>query len=135
MVWAQMRAALWPQASTEQHGREINIIGGDYWGFLAKVKGARAGFAEVAIRNYANGCESQPVPFLEAIWVAPEFRRHGIAAQLLKHVEAFVTARGFREIGSDAEIGNDISHAVHRACGFSETERVVYFRKKLGERR
>src|SRR3954467_8915841 len=100
-VWAQMRAALWPQATAEQHEREINSIGGDYWGFLAEVKGAPAGFAEVAIRNYANGCESQPVPFLEAIWVAPEFRRHGIAAQLLKHVEAFVTARGFREIGSD----------------------------------
>ena len=40
-------------------------------------------------------------------------------------------ARGFREIGSDALLDNEASHAAHRDWGFSETERVVYFRKAL----
>jgi len=41
-------------------------------------------------------------------------------------------ARGFAEIGSDADIANSASHAAHRGWGFVETERVVYFRKVLG---
>jgi aminoglycoside 6'-N-acetyltransferase I len=46
-------------------------------------------------------------------------------------VERFVLARGYREIGSDAELHNVQSHAAHLGWGFSETERVVYFRKAL----
>jgi aminoglycoside 6'-N-acetyltransferase I len=46
-------------------------------------------------------------------------------------MEEFLIARGFRELGSDALIENHGSHAAHRGWGFSETERVVYFRKPL----
>jgi aminoglycoside 6'-N-acetyltransferase I len=35
------------------------------------------------------------------------------------------------ELASDADIANAVSHATHRALGFQETERVVYFRKVL----
>jgi aminoglycoside 6'-N-acetyltransferase I len=92
-----------------------------------------AGFAEVAVRSYANGCETHPVPFLEGIWVDPQFRRQGIGRQLLAHAQAFLVVRGFRELGSDSEIDNHASHAAHRSWGFSETERVVYFRKPPGK--
>jgi aminoglycoside 6'-N-acetyltransferase I len=50
----------------------------------------------------------------------------------MAHVEEFVAARGFTEIGSDTDIANRESHAAHRSWGFVETERVVYFRKVLG---
>jgi aminoglycoside 6'-N-acetyltransferase I len=140
-TWARMRAALWPDDTLEGHARALDemlaaVNPKGYWafGFIAETAdGIPAGFAEVAIRNYANGCESQPVPFLEGIWVEPLFRRQGAGAQLMAHVETFLTARGFREIGSDAFIDNDASHAAHRAWGFAETERIVYFRKALGE--
>jgi aminoglycoside 6'-N-acetyltransferase I len=49
----------------------------------------------------------------------------------MAHIEAFLITRGFREIGSDALNENHASHAAHRAWGFSETERVIYFRKAL----
>jgi aminoglycoside 6'-N-acetyltransferase I len=71
------------------------------------------------------------VPFLEGIWVEPRFTRQGLGAQLMAHIEAFLAARGFREIGSDALIDNRVSHAAHLEWGFAETERVVYFRKAL----
>jgi aminoglycoside 6'-N-acetyltransferase I len=71
------------------------------------------------------------VPFLEGIFVRPQFRRRGIGARLIAHMEAFLVARGFDEIGSDALIDNHESHAAHCGWGFSETERVVYFRKAL----
>ncbi len=34
-------------------------------------------------------------------------------------------------MASDADIGNVVSHAMHEALGFAETERVVYFRKPV----
>jgi aminoglycoside 6'-N-acetyltransferase I len=75
--------------------------------------------------------DSQPVPFLEGIFVRPQFRRLGVGARLIAHIEDFVAARGFHELGSDALIDNHESHAAHRGWGFSEMERVVYFRKIL----
>jgi aminoglycoside 6'-N-acetyltransferase I len=133
-AWAAMRAALWPEEDAEALGRGIDaLLGrGDAWGFIAEADGAAIGFAEVAIRPYANGCDSAPVAFLEGIWVAEPVRRHGIGAQLIAHIEAFLLARGFRELGSDTPLANLASQDAHRGWGFAETERVVYFRKSLG---
>lgn len=136
-TWIRLRAALWPGEAVEVHGQDVDTFrGGETgFGFVAETEdGAAAGFAEITIRPFANGCDSRPVPFLEGIWVEPPFRRRGIGALLVKHVEAFVAARGFREIGSDALLDNEVSHAAHRRWGFAETERVVYFRKLLGAR-
>jgi len=132
-IWAKFRHALWPEGSLDDHANDIAriLIGGDYWGFVAIANGEAVGFAEVAVRRYANGCETSPVPFLEGIWVAPAARRRGIGRQLVAHVEGFAKALGFREIGSDALIENRASHRAHGAWGFAETERVVYFRKVL----
>jgi aminoglycoside 6'-N-acetyltransferase I len=132
--WAEMRCALWPGDSADAHaeGAATILRNPDAWAFVAETgEGIAAGFAELALRPYANGCDSQPVPFLEGIWVKPDFRRCGIGRALILHVEAFVVARGFREIGSDTEIANQASQEAHAAWGFSETERVVYFRKLL----
>jgi aminoglycoside 6'-N-acetyltransferase I len=133
-AWVRMRGALWPGESLHAHGAEIDeILGGaDAWGFVAETPtGEAVGFAELALRKYANGCDSRPVPFLEGIWVDAAFRRRGIGARLIEHIEAFVAARGFREVGSDTPLDNRASQAAHRAWGFCETERVVYFRKLL----
>jgi aminoglycoside 6'-N-acetyltransferase I len=133
-AWIDMRSGLWPDESPSMHARSVEAIlaGDDAWGFIAEsIDGTPAAFAEVSIRKYANGCDSQPVPFLEGIFVRPQFRRQGAGARLIAHMEAFLTARGFNELGSDALIDNHDSHAAHRGWGFSETERVVYFRKVL----
>jgi aminoglycoside 6'-N-acetyltransferase I len=134
LAWAEMRAALWPEESAQEHTHGIDdVLRSDRaWGFIAEADGAPAGFAELAIRDYANGCASRPVPFLEGIFVRKDFRRCGVGARLVAHVEQFAAERGFTEIGSDAEIANLASHAAHCSWGFVETERVVYFRKVLG---
>lgn len=132
-VWAQMRAALWPEEPEANHAETIEALtrSEHYWGFMAEMDGTAAGFAELAIRDYANGCDIAPVPFLEGIWVNAPQRQQGIGAQLIAYIEAFVKTRGFCEIGSDTPIDNCDSQAAHRSWGFSETERVVYFRKRL----
>jgi aminoglycoside 6'-N-acetyltransferase I len=132
-AWIQMRAALWPEDSAAAHAKGIDdlLAGTDAWGLIAETAGgdAAAGFAEIAIRPYANGCDSMPVAFLEGIWVKAQYRRRGVATRLVTHAETFIAAHGFRELGSDTQLDNHASHAAHRAWGFSETERVVYFRK------
>jgi aminoglycoside 6'-N-acetyltransferase I len=133
-AWIDMRTSLWPHDSASLHAQAVEAILADdeAWGFIAESpEGAPAAFAEVAIRKYANGCDSEPVPFLEGIFVRPEFRRQGAGARLIAQVEGFLTARGFNELGSDALIDNLASQAAHRVWGFTEMERVVCFRKLL----
>jgi aminoglycoside 6'-N-acetyltransferase I len=132
--WVKMRESLWPDESPGLHITEIDRLlqADDAWGFIAESsEGAAAGFAEIVLRKYANGCDSRPVPFLEGIWVDVRFRRQGAGGQLIRYIETFMAARGFCEIGSDTQIDNRISQATHIGWGFSQTERVVYFRKLL----
>lgn len=136
-AWTEMRAALWPMETLQAHAEAIAELLADKeaWGFLAQTpEGDAAGFAEIAVPKYANGCDTRPVGFLEGIWVKAQFRRRGAGARLIRHAETFLAARGFRELGSDTEIDNGISQAAHVAWGFFEMERVVYFRKILQPR-
>lgn len=90
------------------------------------------GFAEASLRyDYVNGCESSPVAFLEGIFVHPDFQGCGIGRQLLMSVKSWALDRRVTELASDAHIDNVASQAFHRALGFEETDRVVYFRKGL----
>lgn len=134
LIWAAMRAQLWPDEAQPAHAEAVDrmLQDRDVWGFIAETPDlAGAGFAEVALRKYANGCEAQPVPFLEGIWVSPRCRRRGLGKCLLAYVDAFLITKGFGEIGSDTQIDNHISQAAHLSWGFEETERVVCFRKIL----
>jgi aminoglycoside 6'-N-acetyltransferase I len=136
-IWADMRAALWPDDTRKERVAAVDelLASGGNWGLLAETTdGDAVGFAEVAVRPYANGCDTRPVAFLEGIWVKPGFRRRGVGALLIAYAEALVSARGFRELGSDTPIDNRDSQAAHRAWGFAETEKVVYFRKVLKAR-
>jgi aminoglycoside 6'-N-acetyltransferase I len=71
------------------------------------------------------------VGFVEGVYVVREWRRRGIARQLFEAIADWARARGCRELASDALIDNEISQRTHRALGFRETERVVYFTRRL----
>ena len=47
-------------------------------------------------------------------------------------VEQWAGEMGCTELASDALVGNEVSHKMHEALRFEETERVVYFLKRLG---
>lgn len=135
--WARLRSELWPEQSADAHRAELaaEILRDPdrMAAFLACTdEGEAVGLAEAALRrDYVNGCETTPVLFLEGVYVRPVHRRKGIARALLKAVEAWGRACGCIELGSDASIDNAPSHAFHAALGFEETERVVFFRKRL----
>jgi aminoglycoside 6'-N-acetyltransferase I len=134
-AWLQLRMALWP-ADPAQHLAEMQELcaqPGRYAQFLAcSASGEPQGMVEVALRSdYVNGTESSPVGFLEGLYVDPAFRKQGIAALLVKTAEQWAREQGCTEMASDALLDNTASHGMHRALGFEETERVVYFRKPL----
>lgn len=133
--WLALRCALWPERSAPEHRAELEdiLINGREAAFIARDdSGAAVGFAEAALRHdYVNGCETSPVAFLEGIYVAPAQRRRGAAQKLCAAVEDWARQSGCSEFASDAALDNLDSHAMHRALGFAETERVVYFRKRL----
>lgn len=102
--------------------------------FVARASdGAALGFAEGALRHdHVDGTSTSPVAFLEGIFVLPEARRRGIARQLVETLARWGREMGCREFASNALAENLDSHAFHRAAGFEETERVVFFRRELG---
>ena len=65
--------------------------------------------------------------------MAPRARRHGIGRALVAEVCSWAHDAGCSEVASDALLGNEASQAVHRALAFAETERVVFYRKPLGQ--
>ncbi len=94
--------------------------------------GNSVGFAETTVRrDYVNGCDTSPVVFLEGIYVVPNQRKSGIARALVNEGAAWGRLQGCSEFGSDALLENTASHTMHRALGFAEMERVVYFKKPL----
>jgi aminoglycoside 6'-N-acetyltransferase I len=131
---ARMRAALWPDADRDELASELAdfLADPDQVAFVADRGGGRlCGFSEASVRPFANSNDERPCAFLEGWWVDEDVRRVGIGRDLVRAVEDWAKGRGFRELGSDALLDNTVSHAAHRALGFQERERVVYFRKLL----
>ncbi len=93
--------------------------------------GSLAGFVEIGSRNYAEGCKSTPVAYVEGWYVDPDVRRTGLGANLLKATETWAREHGFSEIASDTDLDNDVSRLAHIACGFKEVERQICFKKRL----
>lgn len=132
-AWGRMRRELWPDEDVETTDSlraaleppEASCV------LLAFVPdGSAVGFAEAKLRrDYVNGTETSPVGFLEGWYVAREWRGRGVGRALVRGVEAWTLRQGCTELASDALLDNSASHAAHRACGFEETDRVVYFRK------
>ena len=135
-AWGRLRRALWPDEGVDWNAEEVaEALGRDRpaTAFVAcAAGGAVVGFAEATLRrDYVNGTASSPVGFLEGWYVAPEWRGRGVGRALIAAVERWTHAQGCGELASDALLDNADSHAAHAACGFEETERVVYFRKPL----
>ena len=101
--------------------------------FIARdEQGVAWGFIEASIRHdYVNGTDSSPVGFLEGLYVKPLGRRQGVASALVQVVMQWAKSGGCSELASDASIKNRKSQAMHKSLGFVETERVVYFNKRL----
>jgi aminoglycoside 6'-N-acetyltransferase I len=80
-AWLAMRAALWPDANVDalrlEVGRYFVAYGQPplpHCVFVAEAGGRIVGMLELPLRAYADGCDSSPVPFIEAWYVAEDAR-------------------------------------------------------------
>jgi len=135
-AWLAMRDALWPEEGEKSHSAEIaRFLVGELKTVLAVLVaedgGKLLGFAELNIRPYADGCNTDRIGFLEGWYVVPEARRRGIGRALVAAAEEWARAQGCTEFASDTLADNDVSTAAHHALGFEEVEVIRCFRKDL----
>lgn len=133
--WLRMRTRLWP-ASPEDHPREIDAYflqqNSDMVTFvLERDSSGLGGFLEARVRDYAEGCDSERVGYIEGWYVDPDLRRQGYGKRLIGVAEHWARQLGLVEMASDCDIDNEVSRLAHRAVGYTEVERIICFRKVL----
>ena len=138
--WMRMRRELWPELPADeaaQHAeceawlaRKNSII------LVAQRPEASrlCGFIEAGEREFADGCETSPVAYLEGWFVDEDLRGLGIGRQLVQAAEEWAVTNGYREFASDALLENLPSQRAHRSVGFVEIERAVRYAKQLRKR-
>lgn len=132
--WLRMRRTLWNEPSLDEHQREMCSILSDSQQavfVLARSGGGLGGFIEVSLHEWAEGCHTSPVGYIEGWYVDPDLRRQGAGAALVKAAESWAIAQGCREMASDCELWNEVSYRAHLALGYEETMRIIQFRKSL----
>lgn len=135
--WLRMRSTLYPTAAPEEIDEWLDnadrgtLLVGVAVFVADRGDGRLAGFVEIGLRSYAEGCVTTPVAFLEGWYVDPDVRRTGLGARLVRTAEDWARARGLEEIASDTTLDNDVSLRAHLALGFEEVERQICFRKTL----
>jgi len=136
-AWKRLRAALWPRLNDDENDVECSRIleqPSRFAVFVAQSPSqAIEGFVEASLREYADGCDSSPVGYLEGWFVRPQVRRTGVGRRLVSAAEEWARARGCTEMGSDSILENVDGQNAHARLGYLEVERQVCFRKSLIE--
>lgn len=134
-AWRTLRTVLWPEATEGEHATEIErffwLCRADAACLVAERSAGIVGFVELSIRNYAEGCDTDRVGYLEGWYVHPAWRRRGIGRALVAASEAWASTQGCQEFASDTTLDNTTSQDAHRALGFAEAARIVCYRKPL----
>ncbi len=136
--WVRMRMRLYPDLdpheidgwfeAAEQGG--THLVGVAV--FVAdRGNGSLAGFIEIGSRNYAEGCQTTPVAFLEGWYVDPDFRRTGLGSKLVQAAETWAGTHGYSEMASDTQLDNETGLQAHLKLGYAEVERQICFMKRL----
>jgi aminoglycoside 6'-N-acetyltransferase I len=129
-----MRLNLWGGAA-EEHTHDIDAYfttpqcGVTF--VVERTGGGLCGVIEVSLRNYAEGCMTSPVAYIEGWYVDEDSRRRTLGTRLVQAAEAWAKSQGLKEIASDTQIENAVSIQAHTRLGYDEVERLVCFRKAL----
>ena len=130
----QMRRALWQDYSESEMRADMKkwlATPTNATFVLLDAEKQLCGFIEVGSRNYAEGCETSPIGYIEGWYVDDPMRGQGGGKMLTTIAEDWVRTQGWVEIASDTWLGNETSIQAHLALGYEETERLVHFSKKI----
>ena len=134
--WIHLRRRLWPVPTVEELSKDVYAFFNRGTplvaaAFLAWHKNEAIGFLELSVRSYVPGAGSLPAPFVEGWFVDVEWRRRGVGRMLVKAAEDWARRKGYRQLGSDADVKNTLGAAAHKATGFREVETIRCFIKDL----
>ena len=137
--WLRMRMALWPDSTPAKEADEIAhflaipprpVLPTLHAAFVSpRPDGSLCGLVEVSIHVTAPGCTTDRIGYLEAWYVDPDWRGHGVGRALVQAAEAWARAQGCLEMASDTTPSYPVSPVAHAALGYQEVER--FFRKDL----
>jgi ribosomal protein S18 acetylase RimI-like enzyme len=100
--------------------------------FVAENAGSLAGFLCVSNRRGAPDHPDRHA-FVQDVFVAPEYRRRGIARRLMDAAEMFAASRGVREIRLAVLERNVDARGLYEALGFRGYARVLSKRMNGGD--
>lgn len=113
----------------------------EFYDYISKEKGVvflaiedeyAVGFAQCGLRyDYVEGTESSPVAYLEGIFVKEEYRKRGLAREMLEVCQKWAKEQKCSEFASDCELDNEDSLKFHKKMEFIEANRIICFTKSL----
>ena len=133
-AWLRLRQALWPYAPVDYLASDMDnlLTDPDYAVFLASNPDGRlVAFLETRLREYAEGCETSPVGYIEAWYVEELSRGQRYGSELVQVAEEWARERGCMEMASDTWIDNEPGIQTHLKLGYQEADRLVHFVKRL----
>ena len=132
--WVRMRHELWPEAPHDYLWLDVDakLADENKAVFIASTDDEqRVAFVEVGLHNYAEGCDTSPVGYIEAWYVDPHVRGQKLGRELINIAEQWAREKGVTEMASDTWLDNHASIQAHLKMGYSEVDRLVHFVKKL----
>lgn len=130
----RMVIKLWPECNyDEEYEFALNTLNNPNLSYhVAKSGELYIGFVQLSIRtDHVEGSKSNPVAYIEGIYVDPEYRNTGVGAQLVQFAEEWGAEKGCAELASDTELDNALSIGFHESLGFRIANRVVCFIKSI----
>lgn len=97
--------------------------------FLAEVAGKPVAKAELMLSSQAT---TNAVGYIKRVIVRPDFRAHGLARQLLRHIVTYAHEE-LRLVSLDLHVWEENQPAIHlyESLGFELQHRELYFRLSL----
>ncbi|MGN0523360.1 MAG: aminoglycoside 6'-N-acetyltransferase [Eubacterium sp.] len=131
---AKLACKLWEDSDYDELKSEFEAISNcnNEIVFTAYVDEKMIAFSHCSIRKeYVEGTKASPVAYLEAIYVEKEYRKAGIATNLISFCENWAKDKGLTEFASDCDINNAGSRSLHKHNGFNEASTLVHYVKGI----
>ena len=132
--WLRMRQGLWYDAPLDYLSLDLDarLAAEDKANFFAATADGRlVAFVEVGLHNYAEGCDTSPVGYIEAWYVDPHVRGQKLGRELIRVAEQWARENGATEMASDTWLDNHDGIQAHLKMGYEEVDRLVHFVKQL----
>ncbi|MGA9380958.1 MAG: GNAT family N-acetyltransferase [Phormidium sp.] len=120
-TWDAAKYGFLPNPAQRYEGWLSKLVNGDRSIFLVaedQSKALLAGFLVATIEREIPIYRLKEFAFIHDLWVEPEYRRSGVARQLVMQTIALFQKMGVEQIRLDTAANNDAARKLFSECGF-----------------